>query len=102
MSRMKTFRRDRLRRLAEQGRLELAGSYSFDDQYGADRQTGASMPVAFQATRDWRTQAPGVCYVFPDMFTGKPGHAWENDDGTVHLHIHSNHSLTFRILHAGA
>jgi hypothetical protein len=51
----KTFRRDQLRRLAEQGRLVIAGAYHFDDMTGESRSSGEAIPVALQESgADWR------------------------------------------------
>lgn len=91
---MKTFRRDRLRRLVEAGRVVLASSYSFDDQYGSDR-TDKEMPVKMVATGGDRPE--GTCCVRRDHFEGS-GRAWENPNGTVTLIVHSNLNFTFKIL----
>jgi hypothetical protein len=41
---MKTFRRDKLRKLIEAGRVVTVGTYSFDDMSG-ERRTSHEMPV---------------------------------------------------------
>lgn len=92
---MKTFRRDKLRRLCEKGKLELAGSYHFDDMYGASR-TSDPMPVAMipENRADCRE---GTCYLYASDFETS-GRAWENENGTVTLIVHSNCNYSFRIL----
>ena len=92
---MKTFRRDRLRRLAEAGRLETVSTYHFDDMLGESR--GAKpLPVAIRPA-DWHDLREGICYLFPSDFTSGSGSAWLNEDGTVTLYVHSNSNYTFRI-----
>jgi hypothetical protein len=91
----KTFRRDRLRKLVEQDRIELIDSYSFDDMTGAFYAKRV-MPVAI-GDPDWRTRKSGVCYLYPHDFTAKSGACWQNDNGTVTLVVHSNSNYTLRI-----
>ena len=95
---MKTFRRDRLLRLARAGKLRLVGSYHFDDMYGVSQAVEEEMAVKVQpADPDWwKTRERGVCYVRPDEFDGH-GRAWLNENGTVTLIVHSNSNYTFRI-----
>lgn len=95
---MKTFRRDKLRRLIVTGKVTMAGSYHFDDMMGESRSEGQSMPAAiYPASGDWRECKPGVCYLRPSEFTTKSGCCWENPNGTVTLVVHSNSNYTFRI-----
>jgi len=94
---MKTFRRDRLLRLVEAGRVRLADAYHFDDMYGASRTT-EDMPVAINPA-DWHDRKEGVCYVHASDFNGY-GRAWLNENGTVTLIVHSNCNYTFRLLPA--
>ena len=63
---MKTYRRDKLRRLAEAGKLEAVGTYSFDDMHGESRTTHA-MPVKM-IPADRSECRSGTCYVFPGDF----------------------------------
>jgi hypothetical protein len=93
---MKTFRRDKLRRLVEAGRVTAVGSYHFDDMYGASRDKAKGMPVAIDPG-DWKLRKEGVCYLFPSDFTSGCGRAWQNEDGTVCLYIHSNSNVDLRI-----
>ena len=94
---MKTFRRDKLLRLAEAGRLVSVGSYHFDDMYGASR-VREEMPVEIQPDDPAeRRHGDGVCRLFRSSFSGY-GRAWENSDGTVTLIVHSNCNYDFRVL----
>lgn len=98
---MKTIRRDKLRQLAEAGRLAMIEGYSFDDMYGATRTQGVRMPV--EMIPDDRSQCrDGTCYVFPSDFKSQSGGAY--DAGTtpegnqlVCLHVHSNCNYTFMV-----
>lgn len=94
---MKTFRRDKLRRLVEAGRVECAGSYHFDDMYGESRDGAKAMPVAMKPA-DWHDMKEGVCYLTESDFTTNSGRAWLNENGTVTLIVHSNSNFDFRIL----
>jgi len=93
---MKTFRRDKLWRLAEKGKLVLVESYHFDDMYGAT-QTKKEMPV--KVLSPGGSREVGVCYVSKYEFEGY-GRAWENPNGTVTLYVHSNWTCNydFRVL----
>src|SRR4029077_11734469 len=93
---MKTYRRDKLRRLAEAGKLIAIGTYSFDDMYGESR-TADAMPVKM-IHADRSECRNGTCYVFPNDFESGSGRAWLNPNGTVTLYVHSNSNYTFRIL----
>jgi hypothetical protein len=87
---MKTIRRDRLRRLVEADRVEVVGSYHFDDMTGTERHRAAGMRAAIMPAADRREMQPGVCYLLPGDFTSQVGRAWVNDNGTVTLYVHSN------------
>lgn len=92
----KTFRRDRLVRLVEAGKVTLASSYRFDDMDGATRtQETTPVPVAISPA-DWQDRKQGVCYVRRDEFMSY-GRAILNDNGTVTLYVHSNSNYTFNI-----
>lgn len=94
---MATFRRDKLLRLARAGRLVMVGNYHFDDLHGASREN-VELPVRVKnGHSDW---IDGYCNMSPGDFTSY-GRAWLNPDGTIHLHIHSNHNIDFRILAEG-
>lgn len=91
-----TVRRDKLWRLCEAGRLELTGSYHFDDQHGGERTAGVAMPV-MPDPGDFRLRKEGVAYLRKSEFDGGAGRAWKNPDGTVTLYVHSNSNYTLRI-----
>ena len=94
---MKTFRRDKLRRLVEAGKVELIGSYHFDDMHGTSG-TDKSMPVAIHdPTQSVAQRQTGICYLYPSDFTSGSGACWQNDNGTVTLIVHSNCNYTFRL-----
>lgn len=92
---MKTFRRDKLRRLVEAGRVVTVSTYHFDDMTGAT-QSAASMPVAIMPA-DWRDRKEGVCYLYPSCFTSKSGTCYESN-GVITLIVHSNSNYEFRIV----
>lgn len=89
---MKTVNRGYLKRMVERGELEVVGSYSFDDMYGASR--GGQMPVEIDPG-DWQKRKEGTVYLRPDYFTSY-GRAWENPNGTITLIVHSNLNYTFK------
>ena len=94
---MKTFRRDKLRRLVEAGRVETVSTYHYDDTYGETR-TREPMPVAM-APLDWRDRVDGVCYLTPHDFTSGSGCCYSRlEDDKVTLIVHSNSSYDLRIL----
>jgi hypothetical protein len=89
-------RRDKLRRLAEAGRLTLTSSYSFDDMHGESRTENRQIPVQMMPAD--RQTREGICYLFPSDFASGSGRAWVNPNGTVTLIVHSNRNLTFTVL----
>ena len=91
---MRTFRRDRLWRLAKAGKLVCVSSYSFDDGYGASS-SKREMPVKALVNGD--TYRPeGVVCLREDHFTGYGGATEEG--GVIHLHVHSNLNFDFRVI----
>jgi hypothetical protein len=92
---MKTFRRDKLRRLVEAGKIETVSTYHFDDMYGESR-TRKPMPVAMKPA-DWHDRKEGVCYLTEHDFDSGSGRAWLNPNGTVTLYVHSNSNYELRI-----
>lgn len=95
---IRTFNRGKLLRLIKAGRVVATGSYHFDDMYGESRGLPREMPVEINPG-DFKLRREGVVYVWESDFTGY-GRAWYHGDSTdrVHLRIHSNSSLDFRIL----
>src|SRR3990167_6603960 len=93
---MKTFRRDKLRRLVEQNRIETVSTYHFDDMYGETR-GHKTMPCAMNPS-DWHDRKEGICYMFAHDFTSKSGGCWLNENGTVSLIVHSNSNYDLLIL----
>ena len=91
---MKTVNRGTLKKLVEQGKMEVVESYSFCDMMGESRQDKVS-PVRLRGQN-------GVDYIyeqynlFESDFKSSCGRAWENEDGTITLYIHSNKSVTMR------
>jgi hypothetical protein len=92
---MTTFRRDKLRRLIEAGKVEMIGAYSFDDMHGADR-VRTTMPVAIMP-EDWHNMKQGVCYIRPGEFTTKSGRCYVSGQDTVTLIVHGNSNYDLRI-----
>ena len=93
---MKTFRRDKLRRLVEAGRVTAVGTYHFDDMLGESRDTAKGMPCAIKPA-DWHDRKEGVCYLTESDFTSGSGRAWLNENGTVTLYVHSNSNFDLKI-----
>lgn len=93
-----TFRRDKLRRLIEAGKVETVSTYSFDDMHGASHDNLA-MPVAIDPG-DWRSRKTGVCYIRPDEFTTKSGCCYvrQGSEHIVTLIVHGNSNYNLRIL----
>ena len=95
---MKTFRRDKLRRLVEAGRVVVVSSYHYDDNSGSTRST-EPLPVAIMPA-DWHDRKDGVCYLFPSCFTSKSGTCYESPNGVISLIVHGNSNYDFRIVPA--
>lgn len=95
---MKTVRRDTLKKLAAKGRLAMVDSLSFDDQYGQER-CQVELPVRILA--DYRDHKDGYCNLHASDFDSSSGSARANANGTVSLRVHSNNSMTFRVLAEG-
>ena len=84
-----------MRRLVEAGRIEVVGSYHFDDMDGASRDTAKGMRAAIMPA-DWRDCKQGVCYLYPSDFTSGSGRAWLGENGIISLHVHSNSNYDLR------
>ncbi len=97
---LKTFRRDKLRRLVEAGKLITVGTYHFEDMTGVQR-TDTPMPVAI-APRDWRDRKAGICYLRSDEFDGKSGCCYQDDSGVITLIVHGNSNYDFRMAEEAA
>jgi hypothetical protein len=97
---MKTFRRDKLRRLVEAGRVVTVATYHFDDMTGESR-THRPMKVAMLPA-DFRERQQGICYMFKHDFTAKSGCCYVRNeaDGIITLIVHSNSKYDLRILPA--
>lgn len=98
MERSQTFNRGTLRKLAQQGQLEMIESYSYDEMQGVSESKNKSVPVKFiEKGPDGRLPyESGVCCLAAHDFNSKSGGAWVNADKTITLYIHDNHHLTFR------
>ena len=97
---MKTFRRDKLRRLVDAGLVTSLSTYHFDDMLGESR-SHEPMPVRMMP-EDRSTVRDGTVFLFPSDFTSKSGSAYDGGttkDGLpiVNLLIHSNSSVTMVI-----
>ena len=95
---MKTYRRDKLRRLVEAGKVETVSTYHFDDMSGAER-SSKPMPVAMEP-EDWHDRKEGVCYLTPWDFTTKSGCAYVRDEtlNIITLIVHGNSNYDLRIV----
>ena len=89
-------RRDRLKRLVEAGRIEMVESYHFDDMMGTEQHQGQAIPVAMRPA-EVRDRKEGICYLFASDFTSQSGSAYQEDNGTITLYVHSNCNYTLRI-----
>ena len=90
----KTINRGYLKRLAQQGKLELVSSYHFDDQMGESR---TKEPLAVRVRKDYDDFVPGVVNLWESDFSSSSGFANQGDNGTIHLHVHSNCFYDFRL-----
>lgn len=94
MDTTKTFRRDKLLRLARAGKLVMVGSYHYDDMMGYSGLKG-ELPVRVLEGEEQRQE--GFAYVYASDFEGDSGRAYQGDNGHVRLRVHSNCNYTFRI-----
>lgn len=94
----KTFRRDRLLKLARDGRLVCIEGYNFDDQLGTNL-SQKEYPVRVRKRFD--DFLHGWYNMTLNDFQSRSGSASQKDDGTVTLYVHSNRNMTFRILQLG-
>lgn len=90
----KTIRRDKLRALAASGQLVLVNSYHFDDMGGESR---CQSPMPVRVSSGYGDFIEGQCNLRDDDFTSRCGAAYQNEDGTIHLRVHSNCSYDFRL-----
>ena len=92
-----TMRRNVLKRLAAQGKLETVSTYHYDEMSG--QSIGKRpLPVRLTDTSEHWTRPEGFCYLFPSDFASSCGHASKNDDGTIDLYVHGNCWYTFRVV----
>lgn len=91
---MKTIRRDTLLKKAKAGKLFLVNSYNFDDMYGLKQERDLRVPVRICGYAD---HIDGYCNLFEFDFTSSSGRAYLNDNGTVHLRVHSNCFMDFEV-----
>lgn len=88
----KTINRAYLKRLIEQGKIEMISSYHFDDHYGSES-LKKTMPVRIGVYGDMKE---GFCNLYESDLRSSCGRAYENPDGTIHLSVHSNCFYDFR------
>jgi hypothetical protein len=93
MNTSKTFRRDRLLRLARAGKLVMVESYHYDDMTGSSRSKD-ERPV--RVLEHGGNREEGVAYVYASDFDGH-GRAYQGAGGVITLHVHSNCNYTFKI-----
>lgn len=91
----KTVNRAYLRRLIERGRIEMVGSYHFDDMAGESRFKDEPLPVFIG---EYGQSKDGYCMLFASDLTSSGGSARLGDNGNIHLRVHSNCSYDFRLL----
>jgi len=92
---MSTVNRAWLKRQVELGKVYLVESYHFDDMLGESRFKG-EIPVRMKTggPEDWKE---GFLNLTPWDFKAKSGHAYRNENGTIHLRIHSNCNYDLKI-----
>lgn len=88
----KTINRGYLKRLIERGEIEMISSYHFDDQMGESR-SKEPLPVRIGSYGDMKQ---GYCNLYKSDLSSSCGGAYQNPDGTIHLHVHSNCFYDFR------
>lgn len=93
---MSTMRRDVLKKLVEAGRVELVGSYHYDEQQGASQHKGVALPVEIMP-EDRHACREGICYLYPSDLTSSSGSATRGLDGNISLYVHSNCSYELHI-----
>lgn len=81
-----TYRRDKLRRLAEKGRLMMTDG------------AAGELPVRVMQGNDWKD---GWCNVWASDFDGNCGRAYQAEDGSITLYVHTNRNFKFRVLPEG-
>lgn len=93
----KTYNRGKLLRLAKAGRLVRVASYSFDDMYGESRTREGAPEIPVRIIRNGGEWKEGFCNLYPSDFQTS-GRAWQNENGTICLYIHSNSNVDVRIV----
>ena len=90
---MKTYNRGKLLRLARTGKLVAVESYDYDDMHGESRMEKGEKTVHVLSIGEWGKD--GFFNVHESDFKSH-GRAWENENGTITLYVHSNCNYTFR------
>ena len=98
---MKKVNRGVLRKLVDRNEIVMVSSYHFDDCLGEDRTANRQLPVRMMP-EDRHNCQPGICYLFASDFKSKSGCAYESDNGSITLIVHSNCSYTLKRLKGGA
>jgi hypothetical protein len=100
--RTRTVRRDKLKRDIQKGLYVCKCNHRYTDDYAYDYASNYGetdfMEVKVQ-DHNGREHGKGILYLHPEDFSGY-GNAWENEDGTVTLWIHSN--LSYDLKKVGA
>jgi hypothetical protein len=101
--RTKTVRRDKLKRDIQKGLYVCKCNYRYTDDYRYDNATdfGASDYKEINIMdENNRKHDYDKMNLWKDDFSSQVGTAWENEDGTVTLIVHSN--LSFNLKRKGA
>jgi hypothetical protein len=95
---LKTFRRDKLRRLIQAGRVFCVSSYHFDDMTGESR-SRERKPVALGQGIAWQDRTPGTVYLWDGALSTGSGSCYTRgeDRSRVTLIVHSNSSYEFEV-----
>ena len=83
----KTIRRDLLKKAVAAGKMVSTGSYHYDDMTSSERR---STTIPARLSSGHGDFIEGECNLTDFDFRSSSGCAYENEDGTITLHVHSN------------
>jgi hypothetical protein len=95
---MKRINRGQLKRLIQNGQMEVALEYDIEhDGSGANDRYGSSWRPAFYSDGprygDWE---PGKIVIYKDDISSPCGTAYEDSEGIIHLIVHPNKAYQLR------
>ena len=97
---MKTIRRDKIKRLIENGKIEARCKYRYTDDYAYDNiaNFGKTGWLPARISSGYSDKKEGYINFEEHDFRYKSGTAWENEDGTITFMVLSNNSFALRIV----